>query len=577
MSFGAPNPHVRLDAGRTPDRSSRLGWWHDVGPWARISLAGVLAAGLLAVGLGLYIPRQVEMRFLEAQMAADQSVLDVLATTETVRSDGTTDVIALDTFVDQAVLRGDFVRAKLWGLDGTILYSDEERLIGRSFEPDEAFEEARSSGQPVSEESDLSHAENEFELQIDARLLETYLPVIDNGEVVAVWEVYRSLDRLDAAVARVRTAVWVSVASGLGLLALFLVSAYGGLIRSVQRRREDAEARSRELTTLLELARATLQTIDPQVLADDTVRLVYESGSYDCVRLTSDRGDRITTIAEAGNVDTDDDDESFWDEARAYALADEGPFQLAGRLAAGVGSSSTSTLLEAALEEYRIGLERAGLYRHLEDSRTQLADVMERLVNAQEAERKRIVGDVHDGLAQDLHRILFGLRGSKTASEPDMRKELATLEEIVSDSSRRLRRLLQELHPSTIDDIGLVASLQGLAERMQEDYGLNVDLHLDLKQEPQVPTRLALFRIAQEALHNVVKHADTRSADLRVFRQNGSIELRVADAGRGAVEPGVGLGLWMMQERARSVGGTMDFETGATGTSVTARIPVDSV
>jgi signal transduction histidine kinase len=534
----------------------------------------VVAAGLLAVGLGWYIPSQVEARFLEAQVEADQAVLDVLLTTKTLVPKSAESVAALDAFIRQAVVRGDFARAKLWDLDGTILYSDEGRLIGRSFDPDGSFEEAVVSKEPVSEVSGLQEPENQFEQVLGARLLETYLPVLVEGEVVAVWEVYRPLDRLDAAVERVRTAVWISVAIGLGLLALFLVSAYGGLISSVQRRRRDAEARSRELTTLLDLARATLQTHDPGVLAEDTVRLVYASGSYDYVRLSSASDGESDVLSEAGDPLGDRPDGGDWDSATANSLSDRESFRLEGRVNPAGPTPPSPTLLQAALEEYRIGIDRASLYRHLEDSRSQLADLMQRLVDAQEVERQRIVGEVHDGLGQDLHRILFGLRGSRSASDVDMRQELAVLEDVVADSSRRLRRLLQELHPSTIDDIGLVASLQGLVERMHEDYGLNVDLHLDLPEEPEIQARLALFRIAQEALRNVVKHADTLAADLRIRRENGFVELRIADAGRGSqTAPAPGLGLWLMAERARSVGGTMEFETGAAGSSVTARIP----
>ena len=549
---------------------SRLAWWEDLGPWARVSLAGILAASLLALGLGWYIPDQVEQQFLQAQMDSDQSILDVLSSTDALIPNSDADLESLDDFVHQAVLRGDFVRAKLWTLDGTVLYSDEPLLIGRSYEPDHEFEEVRITQQPVSHISTLDDAENEFEQGIEGPLLETYLPVEQNGEVVAVWEVYRSLEGLNSAVSGVRTAVWGSVALGLGILAIFLVSAYGGLISSVQRRRRDAEARSQELGTLLELARTTIQTLDPTVLAEETVRLVCESGSYQMVRLTSELEGTAEVLAETGI-----DGEGGWEHAEVGATSDQGVVRLAGLR--GDDQHMASTLLEAALEEYRIGADRAALYRHLEDSRAQLASVMERLVVAQEDERQRIVGEVHDGLGQDLHRILFSIRGSRGATDSDMRTELETLEEIVTESSRRLRRLLQELHPSTIDDIGLVASVRGLIERMHEDYGLNVDLHLDMSEEPAIPQRTALFRITQEALQNVVKHAGTLSADVRITRQNGSIELRVADAGAGMVpKEKPGLGLWLMEERARSVGGTVVFDSGAAGTSVTARIPMEA-
>src|SRR5205814_721126 len=89
------------------------------------------------------------------------------------------------------------------------------------------------------------------------------------------------------------------------------------------------------------------------------------------------------------------------------------------------------------------------------------------LVSAQEDERKRIVGEIHDGLGQDLHRVLFGLRGCRSGAGDDVGEELARLEQVVEQSSRTLRRLLQDLRPSTIDDVGLVASLRSLADRVR--------------------------------------------------------------------------------------------------------------
>lgn len=548
----------------------RAAWWRHLGPWARISLAGIVAAGLLAVSLGWYIPRQVEREFLAAQVASDQAVLDVLSSTDSLIPATGSDLATLDEFVTQSVLRGDFVRAKLWTLDGTVLYSDEPALIGRSFEPDDEFEEVRLTRQAVSQLSSLDAAENEFEHDLGGELLETYLPVIDDGEVVAIWEVYRSLDGLNGAVRGVRTAVWASVALGLGLLAMFLVTAFGGLVSSVERRRRDAETRSSELTTLLDVARATVATLDPHELAIRTVELLAATDGYDWVRLASIGPDELTVLAEAASVA---DSDGLWEDAEV-ATGENTILRLSARRAPDVPPGSA--MLATALEEYRIGVERAVLYQDLDKSRLELSKLMERLVVAQEDERQRIVGEVHDGLGQDLHRILLGIRGSQAATEDQIWDELGTLESIVVDAIKKLRRLLQDLHPSTIDDIGLAASIRGLIERMQEDYGLQVDVHLDVPQEPPIPTRTALFRITQEALHNVVKHANTRSADVRITRSNGAIELRVADAGSGIVDDaGSGLGLWLMEERARSAGGTFTIDTGPAGTSVTAKIPVE--
>lgn len=547
-------------------------WWEDLGSWARLSLAGVVAAGLLAIGLGWYIPQQVEERYLQAQVEADQSVLAVLLSTQALVPGSGADLSDIDDFVDRSISRGDFSRVKLWSPDGTIIYSDETQLIGQTFPLEEDFVEVLETGVPLSHLSDLSADENQFERTLGDALLETYLPVMNDGEVVAVWEVYRTVDRLGEAVTGTRTVVWGSVALGLGLLALFLVSAYGALFRRLQRKRHEAEARSDDLATLLEVTRSVTRAEDPDVLAHEIVDHLCGIGGVGGARITLVRDETEEVLASSGaDVDAGP--------VVTISVPDRGDGLLHLDVAADSSTSDPPDLvvLEAALEEFRIGLERIRLTADREQSRIRMAGLMERLVNAQEDERRRIVGEVHDGLGQDLHRVLFGLRGSTDATDETMRAQLSELEELVIGSSQRLRRLLHDLRPSTIEDVGLVAALYGLAERMHDDYRLNVDLHLALPEEPSIPVRVALYRIAQEALHNVVKHAGTHSADLTVARDNGSIELRVADAGHGlAATASDGLGMWLMQERARAVGGSLVVDSGASGTSVLAIIPTEA-
>ncbi len=230
------------------------------------------------IGLGIYIPRQVERHMLQAQTDSNEQVLEALLGSRTLPlANPESGFEELDRFVASAILRGDFVRVKLWSPDGRILYSDDRRLVGRSFPPSAEIVGAMA-GEPQSELSELSDPENRLERGLAHRLLEFYLPVEQGGRVVAVWEVYQSLDRFEERLSRVRLTVWVSVGSGLGVLLVFLVSSFGSLLSVAEQRRREAEARSRDLAALLELSRSVSSTLDVATLCEAAVRTIQEGG-----------------------------------------------------------------------------------------------------------------------------------------------------------------------------------------------------------------------------------------------------------------------------------------------------------
>lgn len=544
-----------------------------MGPWARISLAGVLAAAALAIGLGIYIPREVERRFLEAQVDADRREVETLTGTSRLVDPANPDFESLHRLTDDAIARGDYLRVKIWAPDGTIIYSDESSLIGQAFPIEEDLATAFATGAQQTEISDLTVSENVLERDLADRLIETYVPVERDGAVIAVWEVYHSLDRLDDAVRGVKTVVWASVGSGLSLLALFLVTAFGNLVAELQRRRKEAEARTEELSAFLAIARTMANTTDAEAAAAEAVDIVYRTGGYEAVGLyrNDDGAGRPVLIAAAGTSRWLD--EHQLENRRDDASAESGMVEL--RAVVAIGADPRSDLLRGAVEEAHLGIDRAKLMRDLEVSEGRLRVVMEKLLSAQEEERMRIVGEVHDGIGQDLHRVLFGIRGCLHATDEERTAELGRLDAIIDEASRRLRRLLRDLHPTVIEDVGLAASLRSLVGQLSEEGPAWVEIEIGDFDEPPIETRLAVFRVAQEALRNAIKHAPGAQISLSLAQQNGSLVLTVTDTGRG-FSPGshnTGLGLWLMEERAGAVGGTLQIASEESGTKVTAVFP----
>jgi len=206
----------------------------------------------------------------------------------------------------------------------------------------------------------------------------------------------------------------------------------------------------------------------------------------------------------------------------------------------------------------------------------------QRLLAAQEAERARVARDVHDDAVQRLAVLrheLQELGGAGLALDAGQARRLTGIVGEVDDLAVRLRRLAHELHPAVIDQMGLVAGLEQLADEMGRTAGLSVRLALPAAPVSLPPDRaLALFRIAQEALRNVVRHAAVTEAALSLRADGDAVELEVADRGRGFDATGdrreAGIGLVGMEERARLLGGTATIRSRVgQGTAVVARIP----
>jgi signal transduction histidine kinase len=243
------------------------------------------------------------------------------------------------------------------------------------------------------------------------------------------------------------------------------------------------------------------------------------------------------------------------------------------RLAEGAGVSGVIGVVVDATER-----------RRLEDLRTRL---IEQVMTAQEEERGRIARELHDETGQSLTALLVGLRTieeSRTIAEAG---ELAQrLRGIVAQTLDDVGRLSRGLHPSILDDIGLAAAVTLQAQDLTRLHGVAVDVRIEgLDAEPLPPlVQTTVYRVVQEALTNVARHAAARSVRVRLAYHDATVELCVQDDGIGfdpTVRAGTAagdrrrLGLQGMRERAALLGGSLEVESppGA-GTRITAHFPV---
>jgi PAS domain S-box-containing protein len=206
---------------------------------------------------------------------------------------------------------------------------------------------------------------------------------------------------------------------------------------------------------------------------------------------------------------------------------------------------------------------------------------LQNTIDAAEQERSRWARELHDETLQALAVLRMRLSSALREDSSEKLEDTghAAVEQI-DEEIEKLRRLITELRPASLDTIGLEAALQAVAEQ-HEDGGLTVDSQVQLpRAEEDRPTPVletAVYRLVQEALNNVAKHSLAEHANLQVRALRGSIEIRVSDDGVG-FEPSLareGFGLVGMRERAALLGGTLEVEsTRGAGTTVRAEIPL---
>jgi signal transduction histidine kinase len=230
--------------------------------------------------------------------------------------------------------------------------------------------------------------------------------------------------------------------------------------------------------------------------------------------------------------------------------------------------------LAAEISEQSVQAQRANA--------VQIRDLLRRLVFAQETERRRFSADLHDLVGQSLTVLGMGietLRGLVAGSAP--KKADVTFDEmakLLKETMGSVRDVMADLRPPLLDDYGLYAAIEWHTRQMATRTGLRVEVGgARLEPRPPAEVEVALFRIAQEALTNIVKHADATQARVSLARDAGRVRLVVEDDGRGMAPAAndadaVGWGMAVMRERAAAVGGAMRVESSGQGTRIVVEV-----
>jgi signal transduction histidine kinase len=207
------------------------------------------------------------------------------------------------------------------------------------------------------------------------------------------------------------------------------------------------------------------------------------------------------------------------------------------------------------------------------------SDALRRVVEAQELERRRLARELHDQTGQELTGVLLSLKAVEEAKNPaELAEAVAKVRAQVVETLRDVRRLAVELRPQALDDFGLVAAVERLTQTFAEQTGLGVDIEAQLG-DARLPSEVetALYRMVQEALTNIVKHAQAKRVSIILGLSRASVSAVIEDDGIGFETDRIhdGMGLAGMRERLALVGGKLKIESrpGA-GTTLVGEVPL---
>jgi signal transduction histidine kinase len=248
-----------------------------------------------------------------------------------------------------------------------------------------------------------------------------------------------------------------------------------------------------------------------------------------------------------------------------------GNLYLAEKQPSGPFSEEDEEIVTLLAAQAAVAIENAGSVQR---------DALRRAVQAQEAERRRLARELHDETGQALTSMLLGLAAVERAETADAAHVAAgELRELVVETLQNVRRLSVELRPSALDDFGLEPALRRLGQTVKESADLDVQVETRLGAERLLPeVETAVYRIVQEALTNVVKHAAAERVSIVVTRKPERLVLIIEDDGSGFdpdAGPGEGLGLLGMRERVQLLDGSLTIDAArGSGTTLAVELPL---
>lgn len=238
-----------------------------------------------------------------------------------------------------------------------------------------------------------------------------------------------------------------------------------------------------------------------------------------------------------------------------------------------------------------VAIEKARLHTALRERESRVSDLLAAVIRAQEQERRRIAGDIHDGFLQDLSALFLRAeiaRSHVAAGQAEQAAEvLSSLQEMVRAQMKGVRDFILEVRPPALDEVGVGPTLRMMVEQIAQENGL--EGHFDDRTGPgrlPRPLETIIYRTAQEALRNVVLHANAKQLWVDLSRTEREVTVSVRDDGRGIApgtaskqEPGSRhYGIDTMRERVELTGGRIRIGPWAGGgTEVVAAIPLDAV
>lgn len=244
----------------------------------------------------------------------------------------------------------------------------------------------------------------------------------------------------------------------------------------------------------------------------------------------------------------------------------------------------------ASLEDLSATLEARVRDRteELRRQETQVRQLLHRVITAQEDERRRIAYELHDEIGQTLTAVRLSLDrlGASAEGRQGQTDRVAQIEKLVDEAMGDLRRLISGLRPRAIDQLGLMPALRGIVQETLAPLGIAVTLEGPTGERLAPEIEVVLFRICQEAVHNIARHSGADTVDIRVVRAERQVRMKIRDNGHGfdvaeveeRTTTGRGLGLAGMHERASLLGGSVEIQSVVgEGTTIEVTVPLPGV